>query len=730
MGPMAEIFRKRKHSETARHQKTQYKLRVTTPEIILVTCAILVIILGLGIYAKSLYSQISSQTEKLLAAITTQKLDRIESYFKIHLMEAQENSRNNEFTNLVLAIADGTANTYPRDKLTSYLETLEESYHYTASLVLDQNFSISLCTSSEIFVDETMLNAVERTSTEGKPVVSEIFNLPPTGKPGIAIVYGLYDVSASLHAPSAYVMHLLEAEPDLFAIVSSWPVPSETAESYLIQRKQDEIQYLSPLTSLPGAALTFSHPVSRINSAEAKALTQRTGFVQGRNYQNSPVFAYASPLPGTDMILVVSLHEDEVLKPWIASLVSHIFAAAALLACGFFAIYMISAGRMNREMKKELLLAQQLQEEHEKFDAFMRYMPSMIAIKDKDSRILYTNRRFNSHFPGNDWKGKVPPEIFTPEQAKITLAMDHKALEEGYCEYQEERTEMSGQKLILLTQKFRIDIEEKEPLIGQIITDITEKELAFKEIIKLNESLEQRVQERTQQLEASTAELRSFSNSVAHDLRSPLRAFDGYLQLLSERCRPLFDDEGKRYLSKLSASSDRMKTLIEDLLLLSKVSSTDMILEKVDLGELVNRIASEYITKETQKSISLSIAPKTTAVCDARLANILLECLVDNSFKFARDVQEIKIEFGILNKHTGKAAAKIFFIKDNGLGFDMEYAGKLCQPFQRLHSAEEYPGNGIGLAIAKRIVERHGGSIRIESSPQNGTTVYFSLESV
>lgn len=723
MGPMAEFSKGRKNSDITHGFNRKSKLRVSAAEFILVICAILVILTGLGIFAASQYAQLAAQTEKLLASIASQKADKIASFFKFHLIAAQENSRNKEFSSFGANIARGDSNKESLEMAASYLTAVAESYHYSASILFSQDFSMRWSTIDNIFVDEAMLSALRQSGAESKPVVSRIFNIPPLGKPGFAVVYGLYANTPDRKNPSAYVMHLLEAETDFFPMISGWPIPSETAESYLIRRSQDEILYLSPLASMPGAALTFSHPVSRGNSAEAQALSGKTGLLKGRNYHGKQVFAYALRIPDSDMTLFVSMHQNEVMRPWIASLISHILAASALLACGIIAVHMISAARKNREMQKELTLAKQLQEEHKKFDAFMKYMPSMIAIKDLTSRILYTNSRFDSHFPGHEWIGKTPTEIFTPEQAKITLAMDRKALEEGYCEYQEIRTDKTGSELILLTQKFRIDIEGKDPLIGQIITDITDKEQAFKEIIKLNDSLEQRVRERTEQLEASNAELRSFSNSVAHDLRSPLRAFDGYLQLLSERCRPIFDDEGKRYLAKLSAASERMKTIIDDLLLLSKISSTEMILENVDLGALVNRVASDYIVRENSKSISLSIAPKAKALCDARLANILIECLLDNSFKFSRDIQDIKIEFGT-------AKNKMFYLRDNGLGFDMEYAGKLFQPFQRMHPADEYPGNGIGLAIAKRIVDRHGGTIRIESSPEKGTTVYFSLESV
>ena len=722
MGPMTKLFQMRKHLEPNNPQKKQNIIRISNYEAILIVCSIILIVLLLGIYATHQYIQISMQTEKLLNSVASQKLIQIESFFKIHLIEAHKNVHNQDFSKRVIAIANGDKNQQSRKRLLADFKDDAEIFQYSNSIVFNQDFSISLSTSENIFIDNAMLVALQKAGATKKPVISKIFNLPPQGTPGFAIVYGLYTNAADDAVPSAYIMHLLEAEPEFFTLLLNWPIPSKTAESYLICKNQDEIQYLSPLASMPGAALTFSHPLLRDNSVEAKALISTTGLLKGKNYHGKPVFAYAKPIPNSEMILFVSLHADEVLQYWKDSLISHIITALALLISGLFATQLLFAIKNNRTMQNELILARQLQNEHKKFNAFMQYMPSMIAIKDSTSKILFTNRNFDVHFPGHEWLGKTPIEIFTPEQAKITLTMDQKALQEGYCEYQENRIDKSGNQLILLTQKFRIDNEGKDPLIGQIITDITDKEHAYQEIITLNNSLERRVRERTQQLEASNAELRSFSYSIAHDLRSPLRAFHGYLQLLSEQFNDVFDDKGKRYLSKLFSASERMKTTIDDLLLLSKISSTEMILENVDLSELVNRIASDYIVKENNKSISLTIAPKAKALCDAKLANILIECLLDNSFKFSREIQNIKIEFGVEKK-------KLFFLRDNGLGFDMEYAEKLFQPFHRLHSTDIYPGNGIGLAIAKRIIDRHGGTISIESSPEQGTTVYFSFES-
>ena len=242
-------------------------------------------------------------------------------------------------------------------------------------------------------------------------------------------------------------------------------------------------------------------------------------------------------------------------------------------------------------------------------------------------------------------------------------------------------------------------------------------------LAKLNQELEARVEMRTAALAAANKELDAFAYSVSHDLRAPLRAMEGFSQALLEDYEDKLDDEGKEYLAQVSAGSQRMAQLIDDLLQLSRVGRREIEPETVDISELVRTVAAELRQIEPERDVSFDIAPGVTGKGDARLLRIVFDNLLGNAWKFTSKNPQAKIEFGV-TEQDGKPA---YYLRDNGAGFDMTYADKLFQPFQRLHRAEEFEGTGIGLATVERVITRHGGRVWIDSAIEQGTTVYFAL---
>jgi light-regulated signal transduction histidine kinase (bacteriophytochrome) len=218
-------------------------------------------------------------------------------------------------------------------------------------------------------------------------------------------------------------------------------------------------------------------------------------------------------------------------------------------------------------------------------------------------------------------------------------------------------------------------------------------------------------------------ELEAFAYSVAHDLRAPLRSIAGFSNVLMEDYQDKLDEEGRDSVNRILAATDKMGQLIEDLLKLSRLTRTEMTMQRVNLSELVRDLAEAHRTAQPERRVEFAIEDNLIVEGDPQLLNVLLENLLGNAWKFTAKSEPAKIEFGAVKKE-GKLA---YFIKDNGVGFDMKYAGKLFQPFQRAHSANEFPGTGIGLATVKRIIERHRGRVWIESETGKGTSVYFTL---
>ena len=256
-----------------------------------------------------------------------------------------------------------------------------------------------------------------------------------------------------------------------------------------------------------------------------------------------------------------------------------------------------------------------------------------------------------------------------------------------------------------------------------VIQDVTERRQAEDEVRRLNSELDHRVTIRTAQLEATNKELEAFCYSVSHDLRAPLRNIVGFSQALLQDYGGNLDDQGKEYLNRACAAGQRMTRLIEDLLHLSRVGRSEMTRAKVDLSAMVQAVAGELQKGEPSRGVQWKIASGVAAQGDSRLLRIAFENLLGNAWKFTSKREQAIVEFG---QHT-KDGEAVFFVRDNGAGFDMTYADKLFGVFQRLHPVTEFPGTGIGLATVQRIIIRHGGRIWAESEVGKGATFYFTL---
>src|ERR1019366_1875217 len=259
-------------------------------------------------------------------------------------------------------------------------------------------------------------------------------------------------------------------------------------------------------------------------------------------------------------------------------------------------------------------------------------------------------------------------------------------------------------------------------LIGANI-DVTGRKLAELEVSRLNAELEQGVRQRALELDASNRELEAFAYSVSHDLRAPLRGIDGWSLALLEDYSGSLDDNGRQYLNRVRAETQRMGNLIDDLLQLSRASRGEMKLDHVDITALANRIADRLRDAQPKRSIEFAIEPRLVAFGDARLLEIALTNLLSNAVKFTGAQTPALIEFGRVDKEGEMA----FYVRDNGAGFDMAYAGNLFGAFQRLHKVTEFPGTGIGLATVQRIVRRHGGRVWADARVNRGATFCFTL---
>ena len=378
-----------------------------------------------------------------------------------------------------------------------------------------------------------------------------------------------------------------------------------------------------------------------------------------------------------------------------------------------------------RDVTRAKQAEKELRDRETRFRALLEAAPDAIVIADTQGRIELVNAQTERLFgyPRDRLIGQ-PIEILVPER----IRRGHVAYRDAFIAAPRvrpmgETRELFGQRAD--GSEFPVEISlspghtEQGTLIIAAVRDVTDRQRARHEIETLNERL---LRDNTE-LAAVNKELESFSYSVSHDLRAPLRAIDGFSQALLEDYAEQLDDTGRDYLNRVRRAAQRMGVLIDDLIMLSRVTRADMHLREVDLSALAQGIVEDLRAREPGRMADFVIAGGLTAQCDARLMQIVLENLLGNAWKFTAGRTPTRIEFGRCRQDEGEA----YFIRDNGAGFDMAHADQLFRAFQRLHDAARFPGTGIGLATVQRIVTKHGGRIWAAGEVDKGATFYFTL---
>jgi PAS domain S-box-containing protein len=391
-----------------------------------------------------------------------------------------------------------------------------------------------------------------------------------------------------------------------------------------------------------------------------------------------------------------------------------VFVAWAIIAGSFAAVRRRieeARDRLQVEVKRRAQQARLLDQTHDS-----------IMFRDLNGRITYWNRGAQELYgwSADEAIGKSSHELLRTIFPAPLQDIDQELLRMDIWEGELEHTRIDGAKVIVSSRWSLSRDDAGQPIVMETNNDITERKRREGEVRKLNQELAQRAAE----LDASNKELESFAYSVSHDLRAPLRHMAAYSELLQKQVSSALDDKGRRYMQTILDASKRMGNLIDDLLAFSRIGRAEARKTRVSLDELVREVVSEIASETKGREIVWKTGPLPVCHGDRSMLKLVVANLVSNAVKFTRNRANAEIEIGCIDR--GEDEVEVY-VRDNGAGFDMQYAHKLFGVFQRLHRAEEFEGTGIGLATVQRIVHRHGGKVRAEGVIGQGARFHFSL---
>jgi PAS domain S-box-containing protein len=710
-----------------------------------------IIILGYYIYHNQ-KTDIGRAAGQQLTAIAELKVWEISNWQKERVGDANVIYKNTAFASDVFQYFNDPSSLEAKKNILSLLSATQESYQYKNILLLDKNNKVKLALNKYDYdFNKIHSNVINEAIKKNDVVFSDLYRDGKTGGVHLSMAMPIVVFQKNNAIRLGTVIIVIDPNISLYPAIKLWPIPNETGEALLVHRDGNEVVYLNELRHSKNTSLMMRYPLTEMSLPAVKAVLGWKGVVVGIDYRKKNVLAAIKAVPDSKWFLIAKVDTEEIYAPlterfWVT--VFFILVTISILGVVLAYIWRYQQAKYYREQyeledKRAFLYARSLIEAS--LDPLVTISPEGKIMDVNSSTELITGRsrkeligsNFSNYFTEPERANEGYKLVFEKGIVR-DYPLSIRSVAGGVIEvlynaslYKNEDGEVQG---VFAAAR---DVTELRRIEKALKSAHNELELRVKErtneLQKANETLQSEIRERkeveklielrTTLLEMTNKELESFTYSVSHDLRAPLRAIDGYTRMILRDQRDKFNDDAKRKFDLIRSNTQMMGKLIDDLLSFSRLGRLEINMSKLDMEGLVNDIWMELQIINPDRKIDFKIKEIQPCRGDRTLIKQVYSNLLSNAVKYTKLKDKAYIETGGYREGD----ENIYYIKDNGVGFDMKYYDKLFGVFQRLHSADDYEGTGVGLAIVQRIIHRHGGRVWAQGKVEEGTTFYFTL---
>jgi PAS domain S-box-containing protein len=719
--------------------------------IMLFSLSALIIILGYFIYQNQ-KKDIDDAASQQLTAIAELKVWEINNWRIERIGDASVIHKNNVFASDVMQYFNKPSSPEARKNILSLLSATQKSYQYKNILLLDKKKKVHLALKhDDSDYGKSHSDDIDEAVKRSDIIISNFYRDNQTGVIHLAVVIPIMIIQKLGNKHIGTVMIILDPHVRLYPAIKLWPVPSDTGEALLVHRDGNDVVYLNELRHIKNIPLMMKYPLTASSLPAVKAALGWQGVVSGKDYRHKSVIAAIKAVPDTPWFLVAKIDTGEIHAPLRARFWTIVFFIILnILILGIIVAYVwryqqAKYYRKQYEMedKRAFLYARSLIEAA--LDPLVTISPQGKIMDVNKSTELITGRtrseligsNFSNYFTESEkadegyklvFKNGIVrdyPLSMRNVSGKITEVLYNASL------YRNEAGEVQGvfaaardiTELRRIEKELKAAHDELELRVKERTKELQIANQALQSEIAERKEVEMLIELRTKLLEMTNKELESFSYSVSHDLRAPLRAIDGYTRMILRDQRDKLDADTKRKFDLIRINTQMMGKFIDDLLSFSRLGRLELNMSKLDMESLVNDVWMELQIINPGRKIDLKIKNIPPGWGDRTLIKQVYSNLLSNAVKYTNFRDNVYVEVGGYKEGD----EYIYYVKDNGVGFDMEYYDKLFGVFQRLHSADEYEGTGVGLAIVQRIIHRHGGRVWANAVVDKGATFYFTL---